>query len=831
MEYIDFLKNKIAISGNYGFDINEQEINPMLKQHQVDIVKWSINGGCRAIFASFGLGKSFMQLECCRIIGKRESGRQLIIAPLGVRQEFKIDAEKLGISISFIRRTEDLDGPGLYITNYESIRDGRLDPNSFNTISLDEASVLRSYGSKTFQTFIGLCKAVKYKFVATATPSPNRYKELIHYAGFLGIMDTGQALTRFFKRDSSKAGNLQIHPHMEKEFWLWVSSWAIFLQKPSDLGYSDDGYILPKLHVHYHEVSSADVDRIDKRDGQKLMFGDAAISLQAASLEKRGSIDNRINKMVEIIKESKDDHFIIWHDQEMERHAIKRAIPEAVEVFGSQDIDTREDRIIGFSNGEFKYLATKPILSGSGCNFQRHCNKAIFLGIGFKFNDFIQACHRIYRFMQEKECHIHIIYAASEIGILEVLKSKWRRHEFMVGKMTDIIKEYGLSNAQRISELRRTIGVNRLEISGKTFRVVNNDCVDESRRIEDNSVGLIHTSIPFANHYEYTPSYNDFGHTQNNEHFWNQMDYLTPELFRILKPGRIYACHVKDRILFGNVTGKGAPTVSPFHAECIFHSIKHGFDYQGMITVVTDVVRENNQTYRLGWSEQCKDGSKMGVGSPEYILIFRKPQSNRSKGYADEPIQKTKEEYSRARWQIDAHAFWRSSGDRMLCPDELSQMKTLDFVSAFKKSSAENIYDYDEHLHIGEQIDDRGKLPSTFMSIAPESLDPDVWTDVNRMLTLNNNQTQRCQNNHICPLQIDIVKRIINRYSNPGDVVFDPFGGIMTVPNIAIKMGRFGIASELNTEYFRDGVKYLEAFERGQKQQSLFDYIEEEGKK
>lgn len=831
MEYIDFLKNKIAISGNYGFDINEQEINPMLKQHQVDIVKWAINGGCRAIFASFGLGKSFMQLECCRIIGKRESGRQLIIAPLGVRQEFKIDAEKLGISISFIRRTEELDGPGLYITNYESIRDGRLDPNSFNTISLDEASVLRSYGSKTFQTFIGLCKAVKYKFVATATPSPNRYKELIHYAGFLGIMDTGQALTRFFKRDSSKAGNLQIHPHMEKEFWLWVSSWAIFLQKPSDLGYSDDGYILPKLHVHYHEVSSADVERIDKRDGQKLMFGDAAISLQAASLEKRGSIENRINKMVEIIKESKDDNFIIWHDQEMERHAIKRAIPEAIEVFGSQDIDTREDRIIGFSNGEFKYLATKPILSGSGCNFQRHCNNAIFLGIGFKFNDFIQACHRIYRFMQEKECHIHIIYAASEIGILEVLKSKWKRHEVMVSKMTDIIKKYGLSNAQRISELRRTIGVNRLEISGKNFRVVNNDCVDESRRIEDNSVGLIHTSIPFANHYEYTPSYNDFGHTQNNEHFWNQMDYLTPELLRILKPGRIYACHVKDRILFGNVTGKGAPTVSPFHAECIFHSIKHGFDYQGMITIVTDVVRENNQTYRLGWSEQCKDGSKMGVGSPEYILIFRKPQSDRSKGYADEPIQKTKEEYSRARWQVDAHAFWRSSGDRMLCPDELAQMKTLDFVSAFKKSSAENIYDYDEHVHIGEQIDDRGKLPSTFMSIAPESLDPDVWTDVNRMLTLNNNQTQRCQNNHICPLQIDIVKRIINRYSNSGDVVFDPFGGIMTVPNVAIKMGRFGIASELNPEYFRDGVKYLEAFERGQKQQSLFDYIEEENKK
>ena len=172
-----------------------------------------------------------------------------------MRQEFRVDAAKLGMEITFVRRDDELAGDGLYITNYESVRDGRLHVENFNAASLDEASVLRSFGSLTYQTFLTLFECVKYRFVATATPSPNRYKELIHYAGFLGIADTGQLLTRFFQRDSTKANNLTLYPHMEREFWLWMNSWAVFLQKPSDLGYSDEGYNLPKLHVHYHQVS------------------------------------------------------------------------------------------------------------------------------------------------------------------------------------------------------------------------------------------------------------------------------------------------------------------------------------------------------------------------------------------------------------------------------------------------------------------------------------------------------------------------------------------------------------------------------------------------
>src|SRR5262249_22821715 len=174
-----------------------------------------------------------------------------------------------------------------------------------------------------------------------------------------------------------------------------------------------------------------------------------------------------------------------------------------------------------------------------------------------------------------------------------------------------------------------------------------------------------------------------------------------------------------------------------------------------MITVVTDVVRENNQTYRLGWSEQCKDGTKMGVGSPEYILLFHKPQSDRSRGYADTPVAKDKADYSRARWQVDAHAFWRSSGDRHLTPDDLAQMGPDQLAKLFTEHTLQEVYDYESHVAIGEALDGRGALPSTFMALAPGSHGPMVWHDVNRMRTLNGEQAQRGLTQHICPLQID----------------------------------------------------------------------------
>jgi hypothetical protein len=828
-DYTAFLREKIKMASFKGFDLKPEVCHEILFPHQRDIVRWAVLGGNRAIFASFGLGKSVMQCEWLRQILGQTEGPALIVCPLGVRQELIRDAAMLGLELRFIRSAAEMTpGHRAYITNYETVRDGKLDPALFVAVSLDEASVLRSFGSKTYQEFLPLFEGVRFKLVNTATPSPNRFKELIHYAGFLGVMDTGQALTRFFQRDSEKAGNLTLYPHKEQEFWLWVSSWAVFVQRPSDLGYSDEGYDLPALDVRYHEVPSDYSKAGTDRDGQALLFSDPAMGLSAAATEKRDSLPGRVERVAALVAESPADHFVVWHDLEAERHALQSAIPEAVSVWGTQDLEEREQRIVDFGNGRFRVLSTKPVIAGSGCNFQRHCHREIFAGIGFKFNDFIQAIHRVQRFQQPHPVRIDIVYSEAEREVLRTLQQKWAQHEELTRNMSEIIKKYGLNQLAMQETLARSIGVERIEVKGDLFTVANNDCVEEAKVQPDNHVDLIVTSIPFANHYEYSPSYNDFGHTEDNDHFWQQMDHLTPELLRILKPGRIYACHVKDRIMFGNVTGAGAPTVSPFHCEAIMHGRKHGFDYMGMVTVVTDVVRENNQTYRLGWSEQCKDGTKMGVGSPEYIVLFRKPQTDRSRGYADVPVSKSKADYTRAHWQVDAHAFWRSSGNRQITADELAGLGPDKLASLFTQYSLQQVYDYEFHVRIGEELEARGALPSTFMSLAPGSHHPDVWHDVTRMLTLNSEQSRRAVEKHVCPLQFDIVDRLIERYSNKGELVYDPFCGLGTVPYRAILKGRRGGGSELNPAYFMDQVHYLKSAERQVSMPSLFDALEAE---
>lgn len=832
MTYQEFLESKIELAQDSGFEVNPADINKALKPHQRDAVIWALKGGRRALFESFGLGKTIQEIEFCKQVIDHEGGRALIVLPLGVKQEFTQDAvDVLGYDAPvYCRSMEEVEScdSSIVLTNYERVRDGDIRPDYFVATSLDEASVLRSFGSKTYQTFLDKFKNVPYKLVATATPSPNKYKELIHYAGYLEIMDTGQALTRFFQRDSTKANNLTLYPNMEDEFWLWVSSWALFITKPSDVNpeYSDDGYVLPPLDVRWHEIPIHYGDTSDKT-GQMQLFTEAAAGLKEAAEVKRNSIDQRVEKMKEIVESSPEEHFLLWHDLESERKAILKAIPEVVDIYGSQDYDLREKRVIDFAQGRIKLFATKKSISGSGCNFQRYCHREIFLGIDYEFNDFIQAVHRCYRFLQIDTVVIDIIYMENERQIKEALLEKWKNHNHMVKKMTDIVKKYGLSPASKIKRLERKMGVETVKVQGKHYTAVNDDCVEECRRIESNSVGLIHTSIPFGNHYEYSANYNDFGHNENTEKFFEQMDFLTPELLRILEPGRVAAIHVKDRVLFGNATGTGMPTIEPFHAQCIEHYMKHGFQYFGMITVVTDVVRENNQTYRLGWSEQCKDGSKMGVGCPEYILLFRKLPTDKSNAYADDPVKKTKEDYTRAQWQIDAHGYWRSSGNRLISKDELKEFSVDDLQRVYREYSRSNVYSYEEHVKLAEELDKNDKLPATFMVVAPGSWNNlDVWDDINRMRTLNTTQSRRRQQMHVCPLQLDIVERIINRYSNEGDMVLDPFGGLMTVPMTAVKMKRYGYGIELSCDYFRDGVGYLQESENEIETPTLFDFME-----
>jgi hypothetical protein len=326
----------------------------------------------------------------------------------------------MGLKIQYCRtdaEVEAADTPYI-ITNYERVRDGGIDPSQFTGASLDEASCLRSYGSLTTQTFSEVFRCVEYRFVATATPSPNEFLEIINYADFLGVMDRGLAMTRFFQRDSKKAGNLQLYPHEEKNFWLWVASWAVFLNSPADLGYDATGYDLPPMQVEWHEVDAPTEAPGSMCDswGQPLLFEKPNAGIQHVSKQRRRTLQQRVEKAVEVINSGgPDDHWIVWHYLEDERREIQKQIPESVAVFGTQELEQREQIVTDFSNGEIRILSSKPELLGSGCNFQRHCHKAIFIGPTDKFNDFIQAVHRIYRFLQSYPVEIHIVFADSSI--------------------------------------------------------------------------------------------------------------------------------------------------------------------------------------------------------------------------------------------------------------------------------------------------------------------------------------------------------------------------------------------------------------------------------
>ncbi|MGG5486277.1 DNA methyltransferase [Gaetbulibacter sp. PBL-D1] len=836
MNYQTFIENKIIIAENYGFDINISLLNDVLLPHQKDIVKWCLQGGRRAVFASFGLGKTIMQLEIARQVIFKTNKPFLIGLPLGVIGEFKKDIKLLDEDehIQYITDTDSIDSlvPMIYLTNYERIRKGDIDASKFGGVSFDEASVLRNLKTETTNYVLEHFGKVPYRFVFTATPSPNNYLEILNYAQFLGVIDRGHALTQFFKRDPKKAGNLKLNETQREEFWKWVSSWAVFINKPSDLGYDDTGYDLPKMHIHEVEVENLTNEPILNKDGDLVMFKDVTKSLVDTSREKSESIELRVNKAFEIIEnEFPYSNVILWHHREAERVAIeKRCCSQVVlkSVYGSQTNDLKEKLLIDYSEGRYQILSTKPKIAGSGCNFQHHCSRAIFVGIDYKFNDFIQAVHRIYRFKQNEEVHIYIIHTQNEREVLKTLKSKWKRHIELQTEMINLVRNYGLNNNKLSSDMKRQVFKDERHHSIGNAKVWNQDCTIAMDYIEENSTGLIVTSIPFGNHYEYSSNYNDYGHNPTNEKFFEQMDYLVPKLYKSLMPGRIAAIHVKDRIRYSYQNGTSFSTIDDFSGETVRCMKKHGFHLIGKITVPTDVVQENNQTYRLTWGELVKDSTKMGCGLPEYILLFRKPPSDDNNAYADLPVSKTKEEYSLARWQLDAHAIWQSNGNRFLTLDQAEAFSPKTIYAWWKEYCRVIPYDYQLHIEASETLDKAGKLSKKMMSLMNRPNGPDVMNDISRLKTLNANQKNRKKEKHICPLQLDIIERLIFQYSNPGEIVGDPFGGLFSTSYMALKMQRKSWSMELNPDYYDDGLFYLKSIEYQLSVPTLFDMAETE---
>ena len=833
MNYQEFLNKKVIVAEDFGFE--PQELSPKLHLHQPAIVEWALKGGRRAIFASFGLGKTFMQLEIARQCIIKENKPFLIVCPLGVVGEFKRDNSKLqtGFDIEYITDTNEIENyeNKIYVTNYERVRKGDIDPSKFSGVSFDEASILRNLKTETTNYVLEYFRKIPYRFVATATPTPNDYIEILNYAEYLGVADRGHLLTRFFKRDSQKAGNLKLLENKKDEFWKWVSTWAVFITKPHDLGFPDEGYDLPPLNIIEHRLDLTTDEFTTNKFGKLQFFKDTTKSLVDVSREKRDSMPYRISKTMEILEANKDENFTLWHHLESERDLLEKELKgqDYRSVFGSQTNALKEKNVIDFSNGEFQYLITKPTIAGSGCNLQEYCNNCVFVGIDYKFNDFVQSIHRFYRFGQTKPVNVHIIYTNNEDEVFAALMRKWEQHKELQSEMIALVKEYGLNSELIKSQMERQIFKDGKKLIIGDATLYNNDTTlvhADKNEIPDNSVGMILTSIPFGDHYEYSDNYNDFGHNDGNDEFFKQMDFLTPNLLRVLKPGRVAAIHVKDRPRYSHQTDVQFFTIDPFSDNTVAHFRKHGFYYMGRITVTTDVVQENNQTYRLGWGEQRKDASKMGVGIPEYILLFRKKPSHTKNAYADDPVTKDIEDYLLSLWQLDAHSYWKSSGDRFMSFEELKKKDVGQIFRAWQKYNKESIYDFKEHLRVSEDLDELGKLSKLFMTLPPVSNQDMVWTDIVRMNTLNAKQVSSKKEKHICPLQLDIIERLINRFTNKGDIVDDPFGGLFSTAYKSLEMGRKSISVELNSEYFADGVDYVNAINYKINMPTLFDFIE-----
>lgn len=840
MNYQQFIESKIELVENGGFTITPDEFHPSSAAypHQFAAGKWALQKGQALLALSFGLHKTSIQLQMLRCVQERTGGKVLIVCPLGAKHQFtEEDGPRLGMEVCYVRNDyEAMTAPSPFIiTNYERIISGDISAEFIKQyvrgLSLDEGDVLRSLGSKTYDVFTDIMKPVQYKFVATATPDPNRYIELINYAVFLGVGERSALLNKYFGRNTQKAGDLTLYPHNEEEFWLWVSTWALFVTKPSDLGFSDEGFDLPEMEVHWHRIATDHTRAWDRPDdnGQAALFVDSAQGIKQAMREKHDSLDIRVQE-AKRIKDGypADTHCIFWHHLEDERKELESTIPDILTVWGSQSPEEKEQRIMRFAHGEVENFGTKPDIAGAGCNLQHYCHVEIFIGLDYKFKDIIQAIHRVYRFQQNYKVHIHFIHTDAEDAVVQAFKRKWAGHNKQVAKMVGIVKKYGLSNTNIKVDVSRKLGVKRQEKTGHWFQLVNNDCVLEVANLQTDSVDMVCTSIPFADHYGYVNQHEDFGHNHGAEGFFKQMDYLTPHLLRVLKPGRIAMIHVKDLIAYASQTGRGRAEIVPFSDMTVAHFRKHGFLYMGRRTIVTDVVRENNSTYRLSYSQQLKDGTKMSSGLPEYWLEFCKLPTDLSDGYADEMVTKTDDEYRLGRWQIDAHSHWNSSGNRLLTPEELSSMKEGNAYRYWKERSLNNVYDYEEHVKLCVDLEDRGALPKTFMLLPPHSKSEYVWSDVDYLHSLNAEQVRDGGQKHVCPFAFDIVDRAINLYSNPGELILDPFSGLGTTVYRAIKLGRQGVGFELNPLYWAASVRYAQEAELERSAPTLFDLLEME---
>lgn len=751
--YSEFLEYKNIVDIDSGFEITEK-INPKLFNFQKDIVIWALRRGRAAIFADCGLGKTPIQLEWAKHVNLYTKKPVLILAPLAVSKQTEKEGIKFGIKVNICESKDDVIN-GINITNYEKLH--KFDTSIFSGIILDESSILKSYTGIIRNNIIESFKRTPYKLACTATPAPNDFVELGNHSEFLNILSRSEMLSLFFINDTSNVGTWRLKKYGQEKFWEWLCSWALMFSMPSELGYDNNGFILPKLNIIEHVIK---IGKPNKGE----FFAQKAKSLNERRAARRDSIEEKIDIIKKII--SKDELYLIWCDLNKESEALNKEIIGSIEITGSQDNEFKENAMIDFSSGKYKILITKPKIGGFGMNWQ-HCNNVIFVGLSDSYESFYQAIRRCWRFGQKKEVNCHIITTDIEGNIVDNIKRKeadsQKMRKEMIVHMQDISKNNLKKRLITKTEYKTEI------YKGDNYEIQLGDSVELIKNIKSNSIGFSIFSPPFASLFTYTDSIRDMGNCRDKNTFLEHFRFLVKELYRVISPGRIVAIHCMNLPM--TITHDGIMGLHDFRGDLIYLFQFEKFIYHSEVCIWKDPLIQAVRTkvLSLAHKQVVKDSSRCGQGLADYLVVMRKP------GINDKPIKRDK-------------GFTEYIGER--------EFNNTNFNIDQSKNK------------LSHEIWQRYASPVWFDIRQTRVLNSEIARDDK-------------DEKHVCPLQLDVIERALELWSAEGDIVLDPFNGIGSTIYSAVKMKRKGIGFELKESYYNQTIKNMKNLERELKRKSF----------
>lgn len=628
MNYSELLERKKLVFKSTGKRIHKNEIHPILFEFQKDLVQWALRKGRAAIFADTGLGKTFMQLEWARL----SEEKTLIVAPLSVARQTVKEASKIDTEVKYVRSQEEIVGM-ISITNYEMIE--HFDPDSFGAIVLDESSILKAIDGKTKAKMIEMFAFTPFKLACTATPAPNDIAEIANHAEFLGVMSRQEMLSAFFVHDSD---GWRLKKHAEEPFYRWLASWGMAIRKPSDLGYSDEGYILPKLNIKPMFVKT------DYQPEDTLFFVGMK-GIQDRVKVRKGTMDERITATAKLVNEGKEQ-WIVWCGLNDEANRIASMIPGAVNVQGSDSNEKKIEAIEAFQDGNIRVLVTKPKIAGFGMNFQ-NAHKMAFLGLNDSWENYYQCIRRVWRFGQKHQVDVHIVLSDIEMTVYNNVMRKEAEATKMSEKLIENVREFEKAD---ISDITKDWEYKTKDFERENkYKIMLGDSTERLKEVDSDSVGLSVFSPPFMSLYTYSPTERDLGNSKTQDEFFEHFNFIIEELLRVTMPGRNCAVHVAN--IASTLSHDGFIGLKDFRGDVIRAFQKGGWIYHGEVTIDKNPQVQAIRTHAKGllFVQKDKDSSWLRPALADYIVIFRKPGEN------PEPI---KGEISNEEWIEFARPVW-----------------------------------------------------------------------------------------------------------------------------------------------------------------------------